>query len=323
MGEYKSKINTSVSNRENRYYIYNYGNGVFKVVNGSFNIQAWQKTKTPEEIIERFCRFEDNKYAQFLADSGLRGSSSRVAQSRARRRIFEYAMCNEWQYFYTQTFWKKIINRFSIEDITKKIHNTFKDYKKRHCKNFKYLLVAELHKNPVGEEEKEMAKKGFFAIHLHGLLNGINENETYLNDRGYWGIRYFDKALGGSSISPLKNSVAAAKYCTKYICKDSIQFANGYYYLCSRGLNHAEVSRVILPFDLKGWKKFDYCKIFDLDLTSKNFNVISESQRQDIISLLNAMDVDSGCIGWLLDCVKLSFPEAYAKIVNFKEKGDN
>lgn len=317
---YKDKLNGTIKNREDRIYIYNYGNGVFKVVKGSFNIQSWQKTKSPEELIEHFCDFEDSSFSRFLADSCYKGVTTEKSRSRARRRVFEYAMCNDWQYFYTQTFNKVRVDRFSVEYITKKIHNTFKDYKKRHCPDFKYLLVAELHKNPVGEEEKEMAKKGFYALHLHGLISGIKKGEIYKNDRGYYGIYYFDKALGGSSVSPINNPVASAKYVSKYICKESTQFANGYYYLCSRGLKHADVSRVVLPFDLENWKTFDFCKIYDLDLTSRNFNVINKSQQKDILSLLNALNIDSGVVGSLLDCVKLSFPEAYNKIVNFNER---
>lgn len=276
--------------RDNKTFIYDYGDGIYKVVQGNFRQSGW---------------VEDNPKTSQVNDILLKSSSSASARSRARSRIFELARCNPWQYFYTQTFNMKLIDRFSIEHITNKIQEKIKYYKKHYNKDFKFLFVCELH--------KKTNEEGKHAIHLHGLIMGLKDSDLYINKNGYLYIPYFDKALGFNSISIIENLSNCSKYITKYITKDSLQFSNGYYYLCSRGLNRALVSRVELSQDLNLWKKFDYVKIYDLDLTSKNFNVINEN-REDLLTIFNAKDVNTGIIGSIRDCVKLRFNGIYQKL---------
>lgn len=276
--------------RENKTFIYDYGDGIYKVVQGNFRQSGW---------------VEDNPTTSHINDILLKNNSSASARSRARSRIFELARCNSWQYFYTQTFNMKLIDRFSIEAITTKIQEKIKYYKKHYNKNFKFLFVCELH--------KKTNEQGQHAIHLHGLIMGLEPKDLLVNKNGYLYIPYFDKALGFNSISIIENLSNCSKYITKYITKDSLQFSNGYYYLCSRGLNRAFVSRVELPQDLHLWKKFNYVKIYDLDLTSNNFNVINEN-KEDLLSIFGAKDINTGVVGSIRDCVKLRFQGIYNKL---------
>lgn len=278
--------------REEKIFIYDYGNGYYKVVKGVFRESGW---------------VENSPIASKINDLSL-PTSCLASRSRARSRIIEYALCNDFDYFFTQTFNIKLVDRFSIEEVTNKIQYHFKYFKKHYCKNFKYIVIAEFHKD----------KK---AIHIHGLISGINENHYYKNENGYLSIKYFNDKLGFNSISKIKDRIACAHYITKYITKETLQFSNRYYYLSSRGLNRALVSRVLLPQDLENWKKFDYVSIFNLDLNKlENNDIINEDNRGDIISILCAKDYNSIGDTPILDCVKLRFSGILEKLA--KEKGD-
>lgn len=289
--------------RKEKIFVYDYGGGLYKLVKGCFRESGW---------------VENNPVTSKINDKFLKGSSSDAARSRARSRVYELAYCNDFEYFYTQTFAMQHVDRFSVEAITNKIQQNFKYFKKKHAPDFQYVLVAELHKNPMTKDALEMKRVGRYALHLHGLIKGVPDKEIYKNDRGYFGVKYFDKSLGGSSISKVKGKDRVSKYILKYITKEAVQFSNKYYYLCSRGLKRAIVSQIELPEPLSHWKKFDYVEIYDLDLNLINSNdsIINECSK-DLISILHAVDVNSSEITPFLDCVKLRFSALYDKL---KEK---
>lgn len=279
--------------RKEKIFIYDYGNGFYKVVKGCFRESGW---------------IEDNPLTSKINDISIASSSSQVASlSRARSRICELALCNDFEYFYTQTFNIDLVDRFSIDKITEKIQYTFKYFKKNYARSFKYLVIAEFHKD----------KK---AIHLHGLISGVPEKEFYKNKNGYYSLSFFERRLGFNSISKINNNIACSHYITKYITKDNLQFSNKYHYLCSRGLKRAQVSRVLLPQDLKNWRKFDYVSIYNLDLNKiENDDNIKEEERDDIISILCAKDYNEIDLTPVLDCVKLRFQGVLSNLA--KERG--
>lgn len=272
--------------RKEKIFIYDYGNGFYKVVKGCFRESGW---------------IEENPLTSKINDISI-SNSSEASRSRAKSRILELALCNEFDYFFTQTFNIELVDRFSIDNVTEKLQYHFKYFKKHYAKDFKYLIVCEFHKD----------KK---AIHIHGLISGLPEKEIYLNKNGYWSISYFERKMGFNSISKVKDNIACSHYIIKYITKDNLQFSNRYYYLCSRGLKRANVSRVLLPQDLKNWKKFDYVSIYNLDLNKieKNDN-INEEERGDIISIICAKDYNQIDLSPVFDCVKLRFQGVLSKL---------
>ena len=147
--------------------------------------------------------------------------------ARARTRIFEYAICNNFEYFITLTINSDYLDRYDLKEYIKKLGQFIRDYRKKHQVNIQYLLIPEKHENG--------------AWHMHGLIKGIPENHLYVNEHGYLDWSYYKDKFGFCSIGKIKNQEAVSKYITKYIRKS---FDNGKgvtdkeskLYYCSRGL---------------------------------------------------------------------------------------
>ena len=75
--------------------------------------------------------------------------------SRAKRKIYDFGICNDWTHFLTITFNSKKINRFDLLEVKNKFLKYLRNYT-RIDNDFKYLVIPELHKNG--------------ALHFHGLV---------------------------------------------------------------------------------------------------------------------------------------------------------
>lgn len=164
--------------------------------------------------------FEEEKNYILLSN---REEVERVSLSRTQRNIKELALCNDFEYFYTQTFSPHVVDRFCFNDVQNLLRSSFKAYK-RVCRDFKFLVIYEHHKDG--------------AIHLHGLLKGLRQADIYTNDFGYLSNKFFDK-LGFNSFSKILDYNKCCNYITKYISKDCIKSEHNQIYYCSRGLNKA------------------------------------------------------------------------------------
>ena len=78
--------------------------------------------------------------------------------SRARSRVYEYAMCNPWQHFVTLTLNKKKYDRTDLGKFNRDLGQWLRDYQKKYGIRIKYLLIPELHKD--GQN-----------WHMHGFLS--------------------------------------------------------------------------------------------------------------------------------------------------------
>lgn len=146
--------------------------------------------------------------------------------NKSKRRIFDIAMMNDWNYFVTFTLDQKLIDRTNIDEVSKKFKKWLNNMVTRN--DFQYLFVFEHHKD--GK-----------SIHMHGLTN----------DKGLKLIPSINPHTGkplytksGQLISNIKNwhygystciplygdPVNVAKYITKYITKDAEKIAGHYYY---------------------------------------------------------------------------------------------
>lgn len=167
--------------------------------------------------------------------------------SRARNKIFEYALCNEWEYFVTLTLSPEKLSllgfdRFDLNSFYKFFANWIHhlDYK------VSYLLVPEQHKNG--------------AWHFHGFINGIPDTDLHLftldeklpnyirnkiknNEMIYSWISYSNK-FGFCDLEFIKNQEKCSSYVTKYISKELYKTINNlgaHCYYCSQGLKKADI----------------------------------------------------------------------------------
>lgn len=172
--------------------------------------------------------FEDDRKFEFKRDVNKEKLSNNIA--RARSKIFEYAICNNFKYFVTLTVNGQYLDRYNLAEYIKKLGQFIRDYRKKHGVNVQYLLIPERHEDG--------------AWHMHGLIKGIPKEHLCKNKHGYLDWEEYSKRFGYISIDEVRNEIAVSKYITKYISK-SIDTGAGVtekeskLYYCSRGLKKA------------------------------------------------------------------------------------
>lgn len=172
--------------------------------------------------------FEDDRKLEYKRDVNKEKLSNNIA--RARTRIFEYAICNNFDYFVTLTVNGQYLDRYNLAGYIKKLGQFIRDYRKKYACDIQYLLIPEKHTDG--------------AWHMHGLLKGIPKEHLKINKYGYKDWEEYSKRFGYISIDEIKSQIAVSKYITKYISK-SIDTGRGVtdkeskLYYCSRGLKAA------------------------------------------------------------------------------------
>jgi hypothetical protein len=159
--------------------------------------------------------------------------SSKLANSiaRARTRVFELAICNDFDYFITLTINDEKLDRYDLGEYIKKLGQFIRDYRKKYGVNVQYLLIPEKHKDG--------------AWHMHGLIKGIPKEHLRKNKYGYLDWEDYKKRFGYCSIDKIKNQEAVSKYITKYIRKSfdtggGVTDKESKLYYCSRGLRRPQ-----------------------------------------------------------------------------------
>lgn len=168
------------------------------------------------------------------------------SRSRAKREVRDIAMCNRFTYFFTWTLDPTLIDRYSVEEVRKKVLTWLRNAAAR--KGFRYVAIAERHKDG--------------AIHFHGLCNlgdvrlrrGINEKTGKLlyTDSEQPIFNMLDWKFGFSTCIPIDdNYERTCNYLTKYFEKDFSKIF-GKYYFASRNLVRKPARTLIdggIPFD--------------------------------------------------------------------------
>lgn len=183
-------------------------------------------------------------------------TKERLSQSisRARSKIFELAMCNEFTHFCTFTQSGEMRDRFDLNGFRKDFAQFVRNINRSRRDNpIKYLLIPEQHLN-------SRKKENIGAWHMHGLLMGLTEADLRLfslkeklpqnirkalksGQKVYNWEQYAGK-FGYFTCTEIGNQEACAKYITKYITKDLVRsnLENGQHsYFASQGLNRRAV----------------------------------------------------------------------------------
>ena len=141
--------------------------------------------------------------------------------SRTRSLAIGYALSNGFEYFCTFTFNKECIDRYSLEEVKKKLTKFFNNYKRK-SPDFAYIVVPEPHEDG--------------AWHFHGVCKGIidlYEPETILchersgdqlsplievPNRNHY-LRWKSYKFGHFDCSPIKSKCAVSNYFSSYLTK--------------------------------------------------------------------------------------------------------
>ena len=184
---------------------------------------------------------------------------------RSRTKIFELAMCNDWDLFATFTIDPKKYNRYQLNDFYKAFSKFVNNFNSRKGTSIKYLLIPEMHEDG--------------AWHLHGLFMGLTRNwlrrftlreklPRYIRSKLWIGQRIYEwphyrTRFGFCDLEPIRNKEACCKYIVKYITKDlgrSVSELGAKVYYCSQGLERPQViyqgddsERIALPDHSNVW----------------------------------------------------------------------
>ena len=165
---------------------------------------------------------------------------------RAKSKILEYALCNDFQYFVTLTLDSKKMDRSNINNYIKKLGQYIRDIKKSTGQKIEYILIPEKHSDCTN-------------WHMHGLMRGLKDLRKYdiseniprrMRDKI---LKYrednlnlyewvgYSKKFGFNCIEPIRDKIAVSRYITKYISKNidgdmGVTEKNKKKYYCSRGL---------------------------------------------------------------------------------------
>lgn len=178
---------------------------------------------------------------------------SDVSLKRTKKKVYDYAKSNEWEWFVTFTFSPDKVNRYNYDECTKYLSKWFNNLK-RSSPALSYLVVPEQHKDG--------------AYHFHGLFSGINERQIVWTGkyvikrvRGLRSkfVRTKEKIykigsykLGWMTATRVREMEKVTSYIIKYITKDMLNGLHGRKrYWCSRNL--------VLPLE----------EVFTLDATDR------------------------------------------------------
>lgn len=158
----------------------------------------------------------------------------RVALRRAKLAVVDLGLCNNFDFFGTITLSDDkvgdlIQNPQFIKDwITK----TFDNYRQQIAPEFRYILVPEYGKKTN-------------RLHFHFVCKGIPKDDLFINAKHHLDWHLTTDRFGFTHITRIKASrldkVRVAKYCAKYLSKDSLKICN-HRYFASKDLKRPERS---------------------------------------------------------------------------------
>lgn len=142
---------------------------------------------------------------------------------RAKEKIFDIAMCNDFDYFVTWTLDPGLIDRYDPKEVSRKLKKFLDNRVQRN--DARYLVIPEHHKDG--------------AIHMHGLLSGNFEmiDSGHKTEAGQTIFNMPQWTLGYSTAIALDDQKErVSRYITKYVTKEFRKIFGSFYYAGGHGL---------------------------------------------------------------------------------------
>lgn len=199
----------------------------------------WRRQENSYQTAETMSAPEaDYEEHACAADKQRRERSRRQAAQRAKRNVYDYAICNKWDYFITLTFAPDSVDRYDYKATYRKVR-TWLDNRVRR-RGLKYLGVAEYHKKTdidvardAGEDwaGKVPADFGRRGIHYHFLCTADDwrvVDSGHKTKSGQTVYNLPDWTLGFATAIPVYGeSAAVAAYIAKYVTKQMDSTGDG------------------------------------------------------------------------------------------------
>lgn len=168
--------------------------------------------------------------------------------SRARNKILEYVLCNDFVFFVTLTLNPDKYDRHNLKQFNYDLSVFIRDYNKRKNADIKYLFIPEQHEDG--------------CWHMHGFIMGLPYDRLelfdihgekplprYIVDKMKQGnLLYnfpaYEKRFGYNIFELIRNKKASVLYMCKYLTKDlsrNVKELGNHLYYCSKGLKKAEI----------------------------------------------------------------------------------
>lgn len=194
---------------------------------GKFKVD-YKNPFNDDRVDEVNCSFDE--YFDHVRDTSMR---------RTKSKVYNYAKCNNWDYFVTFTFSKEKIDRYDYDQCVTKLSQWLKNLRKR-SPGLSYLVVPEQHKDGAwhfhglfaGLEESEIVWSGKYVIRKE---SGNGRTKFRMTDRKIYRIGRY--RLGFMTATEIQDKQKVVSYITKYITKDMMRDLSGKKrYWCSRNL---------------------------------------------------------------------------------------
>jgi len=197
---------------------------------GSLSVATSPEVKLSDYLIKdcgnnglyKIIRFKHSDYDYIsFEDKEEQTNENKLANNicRARSRVLELALCNEWEWFINLTLDSEKYDRYELEKFQRDLSQWFRDMRKKYKTKFQYLIIPETHKDG--------------AWHMHGLLNGVPQYEITnfeagkhpdkLIRKGYKNFQAYADKFGFISMGKIQDKAKCALYIVKYITKDLIK----------------------------------------------------------------------------------------------------
>lgn len=167
---------------------------------------------------------------------------------RARNKILEYVLCNDFVFFVTLTLDPVKYDRNNLKLFIKHLGYFIQDYNRRKNAEIKYLFIPEQHEDGCWHMHGFIMGLPYDRLELfdlHGdkplpsyIVNKLKNNELLYNFPEY------EKRFGYNIFEPIRNKKASVLYMCKYLTKDlsrNVTDLGNHLYYCSKGLKKAEI----------------------------------------------------------------------------------
>ncbi|MDE6625350.1 MAG: hypothetical protein K2K56_03140 [Lachnospiraceae bacterium] len=167
---------------------------------------------------------------------------------RARNKILEYVLCNDFVFFVTLTLDPDKYDRENLKQFNHDLSAFIRNYNQRKNANIKYLFIPERHVDG--------------CWHMHGFIMGLPYDRLELfdlhgerplppyivkklrNNELLYSFPEYEKRFGYNIFEPIRNKKASVLYMSKYLTKDlsrNVTELGCHLYYCSKGLKKAEI----------------------------------------------------------------------------------
>lgn len=200
---------------------------VFKYSDGSFQVRSYLQTvksgenaKNQNEYDFGFNPFDNQPIKKILyscEEPPDLERSSYESYRRTKNKIYQISRANTWDYFVTLTFDPNKIDSTNYDIVSKCVSEWLHTIKRYYCKDLKYIIVPELHKD---------GKK----FHFHALFaNCDNLPLIYsghkIRGQDIYNLKCYHK--GFTTVSRVQDSKRVSSYICKYITKDLCILSKG------------------------------------------------------------------------------------------------